>query len=383
MNHAPMAPLALVLLCFLASAWAAPQPAGELDRLIESGRASYAKGDYPSAKETLQQAWQLAEETQAEPSKRYDLLKQLARALAGAQQYLDAENYLRQALNLKETVLKVEPAETIPDLVELAMICRGLKDYPRGLAILARVVEIHVRSGGTFNSEVVADAFSRMALLHVDAKEADQAANTLEQALEIRGKLLGTEHLGLLPELDRLAPIRIALREYEKAEAVYRRALVLRELALGASDPDLIATLDGLAYACFGQKKYDQAEGFYKRLLDIWIASAGAEHPMVALTLDKMVTFYREQKRYEEATVAEDRALGLRAYFLANGLAREAGEQIKLGNAKAAVDLYRRALVPLDPERPEHARLRQDIEGQLAVLRPPPKRSPKKRVPSK
>jgi tetratricopeptide (TPR) repeat protein len=370
-------------LSLAASVWAAPQPAGEIDRLIESGRASYAKGDYPAAKETLQQAWQLAEETQAEPSKRYDLLKQLARTLAGAQEYLDAEKYLQQALNLKETALKAAPVETIPDLVELAMMCRGLKDYPRGLAILARVVEIHVRSGGTFNSEVVADAFSRMALLHLDAKEPDQAANTLEQAIGIRGRLLGTEHLGLLPELDRLAPVRIALREYEKAEEVYRRALVLRELALGASDPDLIATLDGLAYACFGQKKYDQAETFYKRLLDLWMTSAGAEHPMVALTLDKMVTFYRAQQRFEDAAAAEDRALGLRAHFLANGLAREAGAQIKIGNAKAAVDLYRRALVPLDPERPEHAKLRQEIEDQLAVLRPPPKRSPKKRAPSK
>jgi tetratricopeptide (TPR) repeat protein len=222
-----------------------------------------------------------------------------------------------------------------------------------------------------------------MALLHLDAKEPEQAATTLEQALDIRGKLLGRDHLGLLPELDRLAPIRIALREYEKAETVYRRALVLRELALGPSDPDLISTLDGLAYASFGQKKYDQAEVFYKRLLDLWIASAGTVHPMVALTLDKMVTFYREQKRFEDAAVLEDRALGLRAHFLANGLAREAGEQLKLGDLKAALNLYRRALEPLDSARPEHAKLRQQIEDQLAKLSPPLKQRPKKRVPSK
>jgi tetratricopeptide (TPR) repeat protein len=376
--------LRLLLLCFLACAWGAPQPADDLDRLIESGRASYAKGDYASAKESFQQAWELAEETQADASKRYDLLKQLARALAGAQQYLDADNYLQQALNLKETALKATPLQTVHDLVELAMISRGLQDYRRGLAILGRVVQIHVQAAGTFDNDGVADAFSRMALLHFDAKEPEQAATTLEQALDIRGKLLGKDHLGLLPELDRLAPIRIGLREYEKAEAVYRRALVLRELALGPSDPDLIATLDGLAYASFGQKKYEQAESFYKRLLDIWIASAGAEHPMVALTLDKMVTFYREQKRFEEAAAVEDRALGLRAHFLASGLAKEAGEQLKLGDAKAASVLYRRALEPLDASRPEHAKLRKQIEDRLTQLSPPPKRRlPKKGVPSK
>jgi tetratricopeptide (TPR) repeat protein len=224
-----------------------------------------------------------------------------------------------------------------------------------------------------------------MALLYMGLLKPDRAAESLVIAISIREKILGPEHPGLLVELDRLAAAWLALHDYAKAEDVFRRVLRIQERLVGPRHPDLIQTVDGLAYAQFGQKKYDEAEVNYKRLLGLWISSAGESHPMVALTLDKMTVFYREQKRMEEAQTAKDKALALRALFLANGLAQEAGEMLAKDDKdakKQGEQLYRRALVVLDPERPEHDALRKAIEKMLDELKPPPPKPATKSVPS-
>ena len=45
---------------------------------------------------------------------------------------------------------------------------------------------------------------------------------------------------------------------------------------------------------------------------------------MVALTLDKIAVFYRETKRWDLGTENAEKAIALRAIFLANGFAIEA-----------------------------------------------------------
>ena len=100
----------------------------------------------------------------------------------------------------------------------------------------------------------------------------------------------------------------------------------------------------------------------------MWVNSAGADHPMVALTLDKLAVFYREQERFREALAAADQAIAIRALFLAKGLSQEATARQAQGEKREAEQLFRRALVVLDPSRPEQEKFRQQIESILAEL---------------
>ena len=355
----------------VSSAYAGREIPGELDRLLAAGRVNYSRGEYKTAREALEPAAKLARENPTDALQRYEIFKLLSRVLSATLDYKAAEPVLLEAINVKERELQSQPPDLIPDLTELAMLCRALKDYPRGLAVLDRVLQIAVQTEGPDGGRV-ADVLSHMGQFHLGLKEPEQAASRIQVALNIRQKLLGIDHVGILPEVDRLATVRLTLREYDRAEALYRRALLIRERALGSVDPDLIVTLDGLAYSCFGQKKYEDAELFYKRMLGIWELSAGPDHPLVALTLDKMVTFYREQKRMEEAQTAAGRAIAIRAHFLAVGLAEEAGEHLARGEKKPAEILYRRALQSLDAERPEHRELHKQVQASLDQLAPKP-----------
>ncbi len=369
----------LILAGLLCGALSAQDPPLTVDSLLRAARASYAKGDYNLSKTALEQAWSLAEVLPPENPRRYEVLKQQYSTFSAAGQYPEAEQFLLQAIAWRETTLGADSPKVADDLTELAMLCRSLKDLPRGLSILQRVSEMHMRNGG-MQTTLYADDLSRMALLEMENKDPERAARSLRVAVVIRENVMGTDHPSLLTELIRLGTIFVALRDYENAEQTYRRALVIHERTLGASNPDLIPTVEGLAYALYGQKKYLDAELLYKRLIALWEIAGGGSHPMLALTLDKVAVFYREQDKIEDADAASARANTIRALFYANGLSERAVLAMSRNQLHEAEQLYRRAADALDPARSEHKELLAQIETNLkhisdVTLKPPAPRS--------
>src|SRR5438105_2373471 len=91
-----------------ASLWpflAAQEPVADIPSLLQSGNASYLKGDYEAARQTFTKAWELAQETPRDNPVRYDILKRLTSIRAAAGEFADADNYLQMAINWRETVL--------------------------------------------------------------------------------------------------------------------------------------------------------------------------------------------------------------------------------------------------------------------------------------
>ena len=345
----------------------------DLEHLVQAGNASYMRGEYETARQALQQAWKLAEETAPEDPVRYDVLKRLVAVQAASGQPAEADNYLQQAITWRQNVVGQADPLILNDMIEDAALCRSMHDYDRALGILEQVRNAHIRAG-EFENTVVAADFSRIAQVYLDQKKPEDAAEALTTALSILTKLNTEDHPALLPDLDRLGEVRITLRQYEMAEEVFRHALVIRERLFGKDHANLLTSVDGLAYAYFGQKKYEEAEPVYQRLLGLWQISAGKEHPMVALTLDKVAIFYREQKKWAQGQEAADRANAIRAHFLASGLAQEATERLGEDKKDEAATLYRRALAVLAPPHPIFEELRTQIEKNLTALEPPPKK---------
>ena len=367
----------LVLLACFPGRAAAQQDAAaaEMQRLIADGDAGYLRGDYEAGRQAFEEAWKLALETPPGNPVRYDILKRLASIRAAAGEFADADNYLQQAINWRETTLGENDPKIADDLLVSAALCRSMKKYDQATAILNRVLAIHVPALG-YDSTAVADDFSRMAQIDMERKRLPMAASSLNAALTIRKRLAGPLDVSLVPDLDRLGEVSTTMRRYDKAEEAYRLALVIRETLYGKEHADLLATIDGLAYALFGQKKYDEAEPLYQRLIALWVWSVGGEHPMVAIALDKAAAFYADQKKYDQAQEAAGRANAIRAFCLATGLAQQGAEQIAEHNQAGAVALYRRALAVLDPPSPVYQELRATIEGILKVLEAPPVKPP-------
>lgn len=390
----------LALLCLaLGCGWAQEdKPAPGIPELLQRAQAGYMHADYEAARQSLLQAWELAQQTPPDEPLRYDVLKRLAAARAAAGEFADADNFLQLAISWRETNLGMNDPKIVDDVLLSVAYCRGMKDFERALRVMNRVMGLHVaanRAAGAgaagmdlMTSITVADDFSRIAQIQAELSRLDAAMSAHNTALAIRTKILGPLDASLVYDLDRLAGFQVTTRAYDKAEETFRHALVIRETLYGKTNADLIATVDGLAYALFGQKKYDDAEPVYQRLLSLWIASIGEEtHPMVAVALDKMAVFYAAQKKWDQAREATTRANAIRAYLFADGLSGEASQRIDEGKMAEAIPVYQRALKVLDvpnriydAQRATLAGMEKELEK---VVKKPPAPAPPRAGPPK
>ncbi len=358
------------ILPFLAAALLGQQPP-DVDALLGTARAAYRKADYPTARKLLEDAWAAAADLPQEDPRRYEIPREMAGVSGASGDQEAAQNYIEQAIAWRESAVGSSDPSLAGDLVELAAICQRRKDFERAIAVLQRTVGIHTKAHGTYENSDVADDISRIALVQVAEDKPEAAIPTLETVLGIREKVLGPDSPGLLSELDRLGALQISARTYESAESTFRRALAIRERIVGAQSPDLLTTLEGLAYSLFGEKKYDEAEVFYKRLLDLWTLIGNL--PMIAETDEKIAVFYREQQKWDQGTEEAENAIALRELVTAVSLSTEATAWLGRGNKDRAVELYRKALTFLDPNRKDHEGLREQIARILEGLDPPPK----------
>ena len=354
-------------------------PAPDIPQLMQTGDAAYLKGDYEAARQTFDQARQLAELKPADDPVRYDIFRRLSSVRAAAGDFADADNFLQMAITWRENTQGQNDPKLAGDYLQSVTYCRGMKDFSRALTVLNRVLAMHAKASG-YESTDVADDYSRMAQIYMEQKKPDLAIGALNNALAVRTKISGPLHPSLVYDFDRLGEAAIVIRDYAKAEAAYRRALVIRETLYGKNHADLIATLDGLAYACFGQKKYEEAEPIYQRFISLWVTSVGEDHPMLAIALDKVAVFYVDQKKYEQAKDAMDRATAIRTHFLATGLSVAATEQIGEGNPDAAKALYRRAAAVMEQPNPVYDELKANTEAMLKTME---RLGPKKAAPKK
>jgi tetratricopeptide (TPR) repeat protein len=341
----------------------------DVPSLLRAGDASYLKADYEAARQSFQQAWDLAQETPPDNPARYDILKRLTSARAAAGEFKDADQFLQMAINWRETTLGAADPKIPDDMLLEVSLCRSMKDHERAADVLMRVLGMHIAASG-FDSKPVADDYSRMAQIRMDQKLLEQAVSALNMALNIRTKLAGALDPSLVPDLDRLGQVYITQRAYDNAEWAFQRALVIRESIYGKMNADLIATVDGLAYALFGQKKYEQAEPLYKRLIDLWVGSVGGDHPMVAMALDKVAVFYAEQKRYAEANEASDRAHAIRAGVLATSLIQDATRRYDQDDMATTRALLERCLKVLDPPNQMYDKLHEQVLSMMKVVEP-------------
>jgi len=190
-----------------------------------------------------------------------------------------------------------------------------------------------------------------MALKLVGAGKYDDALPIVERALEIRERLLGTEHRDVAAAIDSLAIIYSGRGEFVKAEPLFKRALDIREKALGKDHPATGSSLNNLGELYYQQGKYVEAEPLHKRALDIRKKALGKDHPATAESLSNLASLYKRQGKYGEAESLYNQSLDILEKTLGNDHAYTATNLNNLGELYysqgkyvEAEALYKRAL---------------------------------------
>jgi len=177
-----------------------------------------------------------------------------------------------------------------------------------------------------------------------------QAEEYQRQALAIRRKVLGENHLDTAWSLDYVAGALYHQGKYADAAKVRLEALAIRRRTPG-QDLSIAETLFYLGGDMSRQQKYAEAAEFHRQALEIRRKVLGERHALVAETLGYLGGAMFQQGKYAESAAFHRQAFEIRREVLgeqhpdtAQSLHYVAGNLLLLGRYAEAAELHRQAL---------------------------------------
>src|ERR1039458_3504021 len=141
--------------CLMAQDQTATTPPPAIPDLIKTGQASYMRGDYEAARQSFQQAWEIARMGPMDDPVRYDILKRLVSARAAAGEFADAD-----------------------DVLLSVGFARAMKDFDKALGVMSRVLSLHRMAAG-LESIAIADDLSRVGQIYAEKGNKEAAISFL------------------------------------------------------------------------------------------------------------------------------------------------------------------------------------------------------------
>jgi tetratricopeptide (TPR) repeat protein len=257
----------------------------------------------------------------------------------------------------------------------MGKVYESLGLYNAAKPLLEQALQVRETLFGTDHPDV-AESAGRLGDLYRLQGRHDAAEPLLKRALAIRERRFGADDPAVAESLTNLAVLYENAGRYAEAEPLYQRALAIRERP-GGDEAGLARTLQNLAILFARQGKYPEAEPLFQRTLDILERLHGADHPDVGTALNNLAIVYKLQRRFAEAAPVYERAIAVRRKALGPRHPSVADTLNNLGNLyleqeqhAAAEPYYREALAvyeqALGPSHPSLARTLDNLAQLLA-----------------
>jgi nephrocystin-3 len=287
-----------------------------------------------------------------------------------------AEQRMRQAVHLAETVLGENHATVGTYLSYLALICMKSHRHQDAHDALDRAMDI-LRSHHGGDHPSVGSALNNFACLMLDAGQTADGESLCRQALAVAERTLPPTHPDIAARLGNLGLALEALDRLADAETAMRRALGVAEACLGQNNPEVATKLCNLGSLLMRTARFEEAENLVRRALKIDEDTYGQDHMDIATALNNLANVLSSTNRFREATVCLNRALRIEESLggpndpaIATTLNNLACLLQNTGHPDEAEPLFRRAL---DIDRLNfglvHARVAQRLNNYSTLLR--------------
>jgi tetratricopeptide (TPR) repeat protein len=338
--------------------------------LIGLAWVAEAQSRWQDAEKWLKQALQIRE-TQSDHPNTAISLSNLAALYDKMSHHSEAEHLYQRALQICETQFGSNHPQTATTLNNLGELYRKTGCYSQAEPLYRRALQIREIQLGS-NHPQTATCLNNLALLHQVMGRYSEAEQWLKQALRIREAQLGSSHPHTAQSIRNLAVVYQYIGHYSKAEPLFQQALQIQETQLGNDHPDTASTLSSLAALYLLNGDYSKAEPLVQRALQIREIQLVSDHPDTATTLSNLAEFYRVMRRYDEAESLYQRALqiweaqlGKEHPSTAQGFRNLAALYHSMRRYDEAESLYQRALqiweTQLGREHPSTAQVLSDL----------------------
>jgi len=215
------------------------------------------------------------------------------------------------ALRMRSLAQRYLPEKTPYVLHQLASAIRPQGRYDEAEKLFRQSLEIKRRVLGTQHKSV-AITLNNLADLYSDQGRYDQSEKLYRQALAIKRKIYPADHPSLATGFSNLASVLSDQGRYAEAEPLYRHALDIRLKKFGMEHVDVAMSLNSIGLLYKNQGRYADAEAYYKRSFAVLEKALRPNHPLLATGLDNLAVLYNDQNRYEEAERLHQKALAIR-----------------------------------------------------------------------
>lgn len=182
--------------------------------------------------------------------------------------------------------------------------------YDEALPLAHRVLEIREKILGSDHPDVAA-ALNNLAALYERKGDLSRAEPLYQRVLTIREKALGPDHPDVAKSLINLAEIYDKKGDFAHVIPLYQRALAVTEKNLGSNHPDVATVLNDLAAAFQESGDLNSAEPLYVRAIAIREKSLGPDNADVARSLSNLALLYIGKQDYVRAEPLYKRAIGI------------------------------------------------------------------------
>lgn len=307
------------------------------------------------------------------------IMEQLARVYFQQEKLAEAEAYLQRVLRARAPVLGVDHPDVAVCLNGLAMVRMGRGQFDEALALIERAQSIYEKREP--EGLALADVLDNLVIIANVQERYEQAISIAQRSLDIRMRILGDDHMGLVENLSSLATLHLMVEQPNQAEplllhalTIYQNAeapedlvldLVLTDLAtitmeraqywqakmyleqscairtrvLGDGSPDLAEVLDRLASIAIAEEEWEEAETLYQQALSIYQSMPGGEQQALEC-LEQIAAVLVRLEKYEDAQVALQRILSVREQELGKGHLDLVGILLALGQVSLFQDRF-------------------------------------------
>jgi tetratricopeptide (TPR) repeat protein len=174
--------------------------------------------------------------------------------------------------------------------------------WPHCAALLPHVLALREHKLWYAESAVLASSLlSKVGnYLHGRAAVAE-AEPPMREALALREKALGREHIHVSTLLNNLANLLGETGSHAEAESLLREAITVGEKTFGREHPIVATRLCNLADLFYATGRHSEAEPLFREALAIDENALGRQHPTVAIDLGNLANLLSETGRRAEA----------------------------------------------------------------------------------
>ena len=262
---------------------------------------SQARGNSITAREILDKSSkEIDTGLPKDPELKAQMLDVMGKVYQGLGLYSPAEQLLKQAVEIRRSVLGPEHPDTLASIGRLARIIQSGGRYAEAEKIERELVAVEPRVFGPDHRTTLAEE-SSLAWILEDEGHPAEAEKLCRSTAERQQRVFGADDPDTMESMRRLAWILGTEAHYAEAEKIGRETLDRRTRILGPEDLHTLLSTSELGVIFAEEGRNDQAEPLLRKTLEAQRRILGADHQSTLATADALSVTLEHEHRYADA----------------------------------------------------------------------------------